>query len=1103
MKTKLAFLLLLLSLQFATSAAQTAGNGQRITYSFKNEKMANALRKVERLSGYYKVQFALEDVKPYKITVQVKDATVENAIRTLLQGTTLKFQMKGRFIQVFPDRPKSGNSAVSGRVTDSHRAPLIGASVRVKETGKGMATDTEGRFHLNLEYGQTIEISYIGMESLELVYDGGETLLVTMHEDKKNNLDNVIVTGIFTKPKESYTGAVSTITNEQIQLYKGQNLLQTLKNIDASINFQVDNINGSNPNNLPTINIRGNASLPTNVAEFNEGLQNSTNSPLIIMDGFEISLTKLMDYNDDEIESINILKDAAATAIYGSRGANGVIVVVTKRPEAGKLKINAEIGTTIEMPDLSSYNLLDAKQKLQLEYDAGLYNLEGTPTVELDRKAIYYRRLRDVLSGTSTDWLAKSVRTGVGQVYKARFEGGSEEFRWGASLSYNDTEGAMKDSKRQTFNGGITLMYTLKNLIFRNYTSIGVNGSRESRYGTFSTYAQQQPYDAPYDTDGNLVKTFDDFYGKGKVLNPLYDASLNSFNKKGYNSITNQFSIDWNIIRDLKLRSTFGIGSTLNTSDRFIPAEHSTFTTDPQFQTDEGFLRRGRYTYGTGRSTNYEFDITLAYNHTFADHHQLYAGIDYSIRENSSYAYNFMAEGFSSDNITSIMNARQYYLNGKPTGSKTLSRMMGVTANANYTYDNRYFLDFSYRIDGSSEYGSNNKFAPFWSAGLGWNIHNERFMSGAKAINNLRLRTSYGETGSQLSSNAGAFTSYEYVTNNKYMNWTGAYLTGLGNYDLTWQMTREVNVGLEFGLRKDRIRGTVDFYDKTTSNLLSSMDLPLSTGFASFMSNVGEIKNRGIEVSASAYIIRNARKHINWIVSGQFMYNKNWISKLSDAVKTQNEQYMTQGSDVSTLFFEGKPQSSIYAVESLGIDPSTGKEIFIDKNGNQTTTWNAADKVFLGSSEPLYRGNIGSTLVWKKFTFNMSFGYRLGGYTYNQTLLDKVEVTLSTIQDQNVDGRVLSDRWFKPGDVTFFKGLSNEETHATSRFVMKDNTFQLQSLGVQYRFDGDKIRKTLRCNALTLALNMSDLLYFSTIRRERGTSYPYSRNVQASVKLSF
>ena len=1077
--------------------------GHKITFQCKNTKLADALRKIERLSDYYKVQFALDEVQPYKVTVNLREADMEEAVKQLLQETKLHYNIKGRFIQIYRDAPVVGGNAASGRIIDSTGEPLPGAIVRVKETGNGVASDIIGNYTISVDPGQTLLFSFVGMETQEVVFTGFSPLDITLEDSKSSTLKNVVVTGIFTKPKESYTGAVSTITAEQIQLYKGQNLLQTLKNIDASINFQIDNINGSNPNNLPNINIRGNASLPTNVAEFNEGVQNSTNTPLIIMDGFEISLTKLMDYNDDEIESINILKDAAATAIYGSRGANGVIVVVTKRPEAGKLKINLEAGTTLEVPDLTSYDLLDARQKLQLEYDAGLYSFPGTPSRDLERKAIYNERLRQVLSGTNTDWLSKPVRTGIGQIYKARFEGGSEEFRWGASLSYNDTEGAMKDSKRETFNGGITLMYSMKNLIFRNYTSIGINGSRESKYGSFSTYASQQPYNAPYDADGNLVRTFDSFYGNSKVLNPLYDASLNSFNKSGYTNLTNQFSIDWNILQSLKLRGSFGIGDTRSTKDYFLPAEHSTFTTDTQYETDDGFLSRGRYTYGTGRNTNYEFDVTLSYNDVFKEKHQIYVGLDYSLRETTGENYTFIAEGFSSDNVTSIINARQYAMNGKPSGSKSLSRQVGLTANTNYTYDNRYYVDFSYRIDGSSEYGSNSKFAPFWSLGLGWNLHHERFLKRAKWLDNLRLRGSYGETGSQLSSNAGAFTSYEYITNNKYMNWTGAYLTGLGNYDLTWQMTRETNIGLEFGFWDNRVRGTFDFYDKTTNNLLSYMEMPLSTGFASYMANIGEIKNRGFELSASAYIIRNRQKRFNWIISGQLVYNKNWISKLSDAVKKQNEQYMEQGSDVSTLFFEGKPQSSIYAVESLGIDPSTGLELFVDKDGNLTRTWNASDKVYLGSSDPLYRGNIGTTVIWKNLTVNCSFGYHWGGYAYNQTLANKVEVTLNTIQEQNVDARVLSSRWFNAGDVTFFKGLSNEETHATSRYVMKDNVFQLQSVGVQYRFDSEKLRHALRCNALILALNMNDLLYFSSIKRERGTSYPYSRNIQASLKLSF
>ena len=350
MKRIFYIMMLLLFVPCAVATAQTAG--KNITYQCKDENLADALRKVERLSGYYKMQFSLDEVAPYRVTVNLVEATMDETIKELIHDTKLHYNIKDRFVQIFRDVPAQGGNIAMGRISDASGEPLPGAVVRVKETGKGAVTDIIGNYTIEVEQGQTLLFGFVGMETQEVVFCGFSPLDITLVDSKNNTLENVVVTGIFTKPRESYTGAVSTINSEQIQLYKGQNLLQTLKNIDASLNFQIDNINGSNPNNLPEINIRGNASLPTNVAEFNEGLQNSTNTPLIIMDGFEISLTKLMDYNDDEIESINILKDAAATAIYGSRGANGVIVVVTKRPEVGKLKINIEAGTTIEMPDL-------------------------------------------------------------------------------------------------------------------------------------------------------------------------------------------------------------------------------------------------------------------------------------------------------------------------------------------------------------------------------------------------------------------------------------------------------------------------------------------------------------------------------------------------------------------------------------------------------------------------------------------------------------------------------------------------------------------------------------------------------------------------------
>ena len=244
---------------------------------------------------------------------------------------------------------------------------------------------------------------------------------------------------------------------------------------------------------LPEINIRGNSSLPMSVEEYNTSASNAVNTPLIIMDGFEISLEKLMDYNDEEIESINILKDAAATAIYGSRGSNGVIVVITKQPEPGKLRVNAEAGIDMEVPDLTSYDLLNAQEKLELENSLGLYNSDKNPELDLDYQQIYHERLHDVLSGVSTDWIDKPIRTGIGSHYNLRLEGGSDQFRWSATTNYKNVAGAMKNSYRRTFNGSITLMYTIKNLTFKNYTSYGTSRSQESNYGSFSDYVEQQP----------------------------------------------------------------------------------------------------------------------------------------------------------------------------------------------------------------------------------------------------------------------------------------------------------------------------------------------------------------------------------------------------------------------------------------------------------------------------------------------------------------------------------------------------------------------------------------------------------------------------------
>ena len=1100
------------------AAAQQQSGDMHLTMTFDNENLGQALVRLEKSSSY-KILFTYDDVSKYRVNGSVRDMPVLEAVKYMLQGKPFDFTVDGKFINITLKTTGGGASSgamctCTGHVTDARtNEPVVGAQIRLAGTKPVAITGADGAFSFKYPAGRhKVRVSCMGLKTLEV--EVKPVMDIVMEEDTKM-LNDVVVTGIFRKSRESYTGSVSTITSDQLEQFRGANLLGTLKNVDASINFSIDNLNGSNPNNIPTINIRGNSSLPMSVEAFNQGAKNNPNTPLVIMDGFEISLTKLMDYNDEEIASINILKDAAATAIYGSRGANGVIVVVSKQPEPGKLRVNVQAGVQLEMPDLGSYHLLNAADKLKLEKMAGLYDSRtDINDNDLAYKEAYNKRYKDVMSGVNTNWLVKPLRVGVGERYNLSLEGGSNEFRWTADVLYNNVSGAMKGSGRKTLNGSITLLYTYKNLTFRNYSSIGLNHSTESPYGSFSTYADQQPYNAPYDKDGNLRKLFDPFV-KNAIApeNPLYNATLGSFDKSRYQELINNFAIDWDILPELTLRGQLGISGTDNYSDWFRSPEDTYYTngsTGLQYQTGDGFLRRGLYRYGYGKTTTWNAGLTLSYNKVFKDVHSLYVGVNWQALSNNTDGFNIALEGFSNEDLSNIGNARQYAQDEKPSGSNSKSRQFGVTGNVNYTYNNRYYLDLSYRMDGNSSYGSNKKYAPFWSAGLGWNVHQERFLHRARLINMLRLKTSYGQTGAASgAAETDAYTWYRYATDNRYMNWTGAVLGGLGNPDLTWQTTKEFNVGTEFSLFDNRLRGTFDVYVKKTDNLLSSINIPLAMGFPSYRANVGKVANRGWEAFLQGYIVRDYRRRINLLVGVQLVYNRNRIVHLSQTIKDQTNAYMLSdatdedASGVQNLFYEGRPQNAIYAVRSLGIDPSTGQEVFLDKDGKVTDTWKASDKVYLGSAEPLYRGNSNLMFQWGDFTLNASFGFYWGGKTYNSTLRDRVEVSLSDIQNKNVDERVLSARWYKAGDEVFFKKLDENRSKATSRYVMDDNVLELQNVSLQYKLKNKFLQRHFLLDSAIFSIYMNSLFHWGSVRMERGLSYPYARNIQAGVKLLF
>ena len=1104
---EITFCLIVFCFMFNKGHAQA----KRITTKFENESLVSVLEKLEAISGrdfFYQRDSVMQGVM---INDSFAGATLEGILDKILNGNGFRYEIEGNVVLInrgreLTDVPKrilgQEGKKIEGRVTDKNGEPLPGVTVLVKNTRLGVVTDVDGKFELTLPgEGGVLQFSFIGMKGREVQIKDFKPLQVVLEEDV-TEMEEVVVTGIFNRPRESFTGAVKTVSAKELKNFRGQNLLSTLRNIDPSINMVIDNTLGSNPNREVEITIRGNSSLPTSLEEAENDATNRLNAPLVIVDGFEVTIQKLQDFNDEEIESINILKDASATAIYGSRGANGVIVIKTKDPQPGKLKVFFQGGVNLEIPDLSSYDLMNAKDKLSLERMVGLYDA-GTPYEDALLKQLYNERLTDALMG-ETEWIRIPVRVGIGRRLNLRLEGGSEEFRWSASLSNNLTKGVMKGSERNASNASITLSYNYKNLIFRNVVSFDTYKADNGTYGSFATYARLNTYFRAKDEEGRLIKSWTNFPGYSDISNPLVDARLDGENYSRASTIRNIFSIDWTIARGLSLKGQLGISKSFSNKHKYLPAEHSSFSY-PGIDT----FAKGTYDYTTGEGFAIDGNLTLNYSTVLNEKHSIYTGVYATIMQSKDFAYSFSVQGLLNKNFKDFANALSYKTGTVPSGTDNRAASVGFTGNINYTYDSRYYIDASIRVDGSSQFGRDKRFAPFWSLGLGWNIHNEKFMDKHALFSTFRLRLSLGESGSQQFAPYQARSMYSFSTESRYLVWTSTELMGLGNEKLSWQTTIQYNAGMDVELFNGRLLAGVDCFYKKTRDLLSTIDLKLVHGFNGYTENIGSTENVGYEAMFGGYILRNSGVGLTWNVTGKLAYTRNKILTLSDELKRETEK-RRQTSEYGTLFYEGRSQNSIYAVRSQGINPADGKELFLDAEGNVTKTWDPSYRVYCGVGEPTFRGSLNSLISYKNLSFNLSFGFHWGGKQYNSTLLDKVEVPVGLEGSgvdrsiiNNVDNRVFTERWQKAGDYKFFKGYSDEATRSSSRFVMDDKVFQLQSLSLQYSWRTGFVKKVLHAETVNLSVNMSDLFYLSSIKRERGTDYPFANNIQFAFSVIF
>lgn len=1090
---------------------------KEIRIEVKNEPLPSVLKKLEKSSGY-KILFIYNEINHFNVTCSLNTTNIDQALKQIIGNYPISYSIEKKYISIKLKKDtkrivttethttkQSGTVVFQGKVVDDFNDPLPGVNVLISGTTKGIITGSDGSFQLQLNKGKSSKIlfSFVGLKNEEYIFKGNgdiKGVTIKMAEDN-SQLGEVVITGMFNKRRESYTGAASTVSKDQLKAAGNSNLISTLAAVDPSFNIVQNDLVGSDPNKLPDITMRGSTSINTDVKSLqnNANTRVASNLPLFIMNGFEISLERMNDLDENQIESITLLKDASATALYGTRGANGVVVITTKKPEEGRLKVTYKGTLLLEIPDLTGYNLMNSKEKLRFEKLAGLY-----PAKNLDLLEIYNNRRMDAERGVDTYWLKYPIHTGIGHKHSLRVEGGDKIFRYAGSISYNNTVGVLKGSSRNTFNGGMYLSYNYKNLTFQNDLQITSNTAHQSPYGSFSDYTGINAYFTPYDDNGNIKKMLEDrlyinLNQRNKVYNPLYNALLPSKDQSSYNTIQNNFSVEWHLLPELFFRGQLGITSQKSRSDVYVSSANTAF--DKYEVYDYG--RKGTYTYGTGESLGYELSITANYSKTFKKVHAVYAGLGYELSQNEYENYSVKGEGITNSNLAFLGAANGYYQGSTPYGSESKVRRIGLTTNFNYTYDQRYFLDGTLKTDGSSQFGKDRRFAPFWSIGGGWNIHNEKLLLNNDILNIARFRLSYGTSGSQSFSPYQALTTFQALNGYNLVGFYGVSLMGIGNDKLRWQKTKQYNVGLDLDLFKRRLILNFDFYQKMTNDLLSDINLPTAAGFASYKSNVGQVENKGFEISANAYLLRDMQKELYWSIGGTILHNENTIKKISNYLEYLNSLMEgTNSVSPSALFKEGESQNTIYAVKSMGIDPSNGKEIYLTKDGKKTYTWNSKDRVPCGLNQPKIQGTFNTRLRYKGWMFNTIFSYRTGGQIYNSTLVSKVE---NIYPYNNADKRALYDRWSPENPQARYKAISDfSTTYATSRFIQDESTLKCTTLSLTYDVPLAWMKKVgIPLQYLSFSGFAQDLFYLSTIKQERGTSYPYARSFSFLMTARF
>lgn len=928
------------------------------------------------------------------------------------------------------------STSVKGKITSaSEPEGLPGVNVVIKGTQNGTISDINGEFQLNITTGDILVFTFVGYKTQEITYQSQDFLNILL-EDEATSLDEIVVVGYSSMEKRDITGSVSTVKTENIKGLSVNGVDQALQGQVAGV--QVTQSSGT-PGGGISVRIRGATSI------------SASNRPLFVVDGIPVEIGALSGrnyggqtdnalslINPNDIESINILKDASAKALYGSRASNGVVVITTKRGKLGKPRISFEVQRGVIDP-VKKLELLNSDQLLELQREA-VTNAGENPDG--------YGLIPGVTDAVNTDWQDEVLRTGILQQYQLNISGGDEITRFSLSAGYRDEEGIQINNRFTRFSIALNMDRKISDK-FMLGTNISISRTMNKRVkgdnfldGVYSGAVKSLPYFTPYDEDGYLVGPGSPLYAGFPNFNPVAQAVLPRFDVltvKMLGGINGTYKISSNLI----LKGQVSVDYNNVIEDNYESSQTAI----------GGYLPsvggQGYGIYSTATITNVNSFINLSYSKSINDKHNINAMVGSEVYQNFQTGGSVQGRLFPSDDFTYITSAGIV-----DAGSSLKSPPGGILSffgEVKYDFDDRFLASASFRADGSSNFGPNNKFGYFPAVSAGWRISQEEFFN-VPVISDLKLRVSYGLTGNER---IGAFNYLATWGSSTYNGSTGVTPNNVDNPNIKWETTSEFNAGVDAAFWNGRLQTSIDAYYNKTSDLLLTRPYPTTTGFAGVLDNIGDMENKGIELSINTV---NIDKTLRWTTNINLSKNLNKVLFLADSIPLYRG-YTAEGVDGTNIIKEGEPLGTFWGLNFLGVNPATGDAIYEDRNLDGAIT--NADAMVIGNSQPKLIGGITNTLSYKGFDLNIFFQFSYGNKVLNLAKATFVNMGADIENNQSVEAL---RRWQKPGDITdvprYELGSTLNNLHS-NRLLEDGSYLRLKNISFGYNLPSRLINKLM------------------------------------------